>query len=199
LDAHPICLDKHPNSCDASLLSSDEDETKVDRVGNSFPRAGNQSGKVRDEKGKTGIFVRETGNEKGKTGNHFPETGTFVLEAGNQNPAGRNQNGEGRKLVREGRDENPRRLSSLKLFPMSILTIELPEETMTVLQRIAQERGETVESIAREWVQTKSENEQAAGEWMKLAGIFSSGTPDLAERHDHYLVEEMMNNHADEK
>lgn len=82
---------------------------------------------------------------------------------------------------------------------MSILTIELPEETMTVLQRIAQERGETVESIAREWVQTKSENEQAAGEWMKLAGIFSSGTPDLAERHDHYLVEEMMNNHADEK
>jgi len=64
---------------------------------------------------------------------------------------------------------------------MSILTIELPEETMTVLQRVAQERGETIETIAREWVQTKIENEEAEHPIMKLAGIFDSGAPEQSE------------------
>ena len=82
---------------------------------------------------------------------------------------------------------------------MRILTLEVSDETMTVLQRLAQTRGLGVESVAREWVQNQSENEAVVASWMELAGIFESDTPDLAERHDHYLVEELMNNHADEK
>ena len=80
---------------------------------------------------------------------------------------------------------------------MSILTVELPDETMQSLQRAARERGQEVEVFVREWAQSVSE--APVHPLMKLAGITTSDTPDLADRHDYYLAEEMMNTHADEK
>lgn len=53
-----------------------------------------------------------------------------------------------------------------------------------------------VETFVREWAQ--SVGDAPVHPLMKLAGIFNSDTPDLAERHDFYLAEEAMNTHADE-
>ena len=80
---------------------------------------------------------------------------------------------------------------------MSILTVELPDETMESLQRAAQSRGQEVEAFVREWAQSVSET--PVHPLMKLAGITTSDTPDLARNHDFYLVEEILNTHADEK
>ncbi len=80
---------------------------------------------------------------------------------------------------------------------MSILTVELPDAVMENLERAAHARGQAVETFVRDWAQEVSA--APVHPLMKLAGITNSNTPDLATNHDYYLVEEMMNTHADEK
>lgn len=78
---------------------------------------------------------------------------------------------------------------------MSILTVELPDETMESLQRAARARGQEVETLVREWAQTIDRTPEPS--LLSWAGIFDSQTPDLAHHHDRYLAEEMTNSHAD--
>lgn len=80
---------------------------------------------------------------------------------------------------------------------MTILTVEIPDETMKSLQRAAQSHGQEVEAFVREWAHGVSE--APVHPLMKLAGITTSDTPDLARNHDFYLAQEMMNTHDDEK
>ncbi|WIG58201.1 MAG: hypothetical protein OJF49_000946 [Ktedonobacterales bacterium] len=78
----------------------------------------------------------------------------------------------------------------------------VPDEVYTTLETYASRKGKTIEELFQEWVQdlrqqadtmseeqparAASENELAAAqaEFFALAGMFTSGVPDLAERHD---------------
>jgi hypothetical protein len=68
------------------------------------------------------------------------------------------------------------------------LTIEVSDELLARLRERAAEAGKTPEQVAAAdlaRVQPKS----ATDPFMKLAGMFTSGVPDAAERHDQYLGE----------
>lgn len=80
----------------------------------------------------------------------------------------------------------------------------VPDEVYATLEAYASRKGKTIKELFQAWLQdmrqqadtapeeesarTTSENEQevaaAQAEFFALAGMFTSGAPDLAERHD---------------
>ena len=75
--------------------------------------------------------------------------------------------------------------------------MELTEEQATALREIAAAEGRSVEDVIRESVdayaasrnvRNRQERKEAA---LSVAGRFRSGLPDLAERHDDYLAEDL--------
>jgi Arc/MetJ-type ribon-helix-helix transcriptional regulator len=72
--------------------------------------------------------------------------------------------------------------------------VQLPEEQASALDRAARRRGVSKAAVVREALGQLLGAEQAADEdalqrALSAAGSFSSGVPDLAERHDDYLAE----------
>jgi len=78
-----------------------------------------------------------------------------------------------------------------------IVTLELPDEVFADLQSSAQLLGVEVADLCLSRLQNGARVEDDP--FWKLAGAFDSATPDLAERHDFYLAQEMLNRHDDEK
>jgi hypothetical protein len=73
------------------------------------------------------------------------------------------------------------------------LTITLSDAALTRLRDVAAERNTTPEAVAA------AELEQADADAARLlgwAGAFASDVPDAAERHDHYLGEELARRKA---
>jgi len=72
--------------------------------------------------------------------------------------------------------------------------IQLPEEQAVALERAARRRGVSKAAVVREALgRLLSPEEQGEDEALEralaAAGSFSSGVPDLAERHDDHLAE----------
>ncbi len=73
--------------------------------------------------------------------------------------------------------------------------IQLPEGQADALERAARRRGVSKASVVREALEEHLSPEQTVDEAalqraLAARGSFSSGVPDLAERHDHYLNEQ---------
>lgn len=75
--------------------------------------------------------------------------------------------------------------------------VELTEEQAAALREIAANEGRSLEDVIRESVdayaasrnaRSRKERKEAA---LGVAGRFRSGLPDLAERHDDYLAEDL--------
>lgn len=84
-----------------------------------------------------------------------------------------------------------------------ILTLELPEDVFEAARELASQQGEAVNDYCLRHLRADIEAEQqrvtnARHPLLQLAGVFDSGTPDLAARHDAYLAAEVMNSHDDE-
>jgi predicted transcriptional regulator len=75
--------------------------------------------------------------------------------------------------------------------------IELSDEQATALQEIAAAEGRSIEDVIRESVdayaasRTMRSREERKAAALSAAGRFRSGLPDLAERHDDYLAEDL--------
>jgi hypothetical protein len=72
--------------------------------------------------------------------------------------------------------------------------IQLPEEQAAALERAAQRRGVSKAAVVREALgrllaPEEADADEALERALAAAGSFSSGVPDLAERHDDYLAE----------
>ncbi len=80
---------------------------------------------------------------------------------------------------------------------MSILTVELPDETMESLQRAAQSRGQEVGALVREWAQSVSETHDVEDDpfWRAAGMVTGEAPPDLASNHDSYLAQESLERH----
>ncbi len=104
----------------------------------------------------------------------------------------------------------------------------VPDEQYVRLEELARQRGTTVEDLFRAWLRTviaKSDNQaddssllEAQARWiaanpgltpptiseirehplLQAAGIFASGAPGWAERHDEIIAEDALDPHADE-
>ncbi len=86
-----------------------------------------------------------------------------------------------------------------------ILTLEVPDEVFAELEHNAASLGVDVSQYCLSRLKNGHSEDRLTPEeverhpLMQLAGITESTVPDLAERHDYYLAEEMMNTHDDEK
>lgn len=75
--------------------------------------------------------------------------------------------------------------------------VQLPEEDLTALRRLAAEEGVSVSELVRRGVrqmlddQGKPSREELWERAMSVAGKYRSGKTDIARRHDHYLAEIM--------
>ena len=73
--------------------------------------------------------------------------------------------------------------------------VQLPEEDLAELRRMAAEEGVSVSEIVRRGVrhvleaQYKPSREELWRRARAVAGRYSSGLPDVAQRHDDYLAE----------
>lgn len=83
-----------------------------------------------------------------------------------------------------------------------ILTLELPEDVFEAARELASQQGEAVNDYCLRHLRADIEAEQRVASQrhplLQLAGVFDSGTPDLAARHDEYLAAEVMNPHDHE-
>ncbi|MFB3880674.1 MAG: ribbon-helix-helix protein, CopG family [Armatimonadota bacterium] len=76
--------------------------------------------------------------------------------------------------------------------------IQFPEDELRELKREAAEEGISVSEAVRRYVAAgrKAKRRPTRQELMKraleVAGKFNSGIPDLAERHDEYFVESIL-------
>jgi len=74
--------------------------------------------------------------------------------------------------------------------------VQLPEEQLAVLRRMAAEEGVSVSELVRRGVaqllesRRKPTREELWERAMSVAGKYDSGKTDLAERHDDYLAED---------
>lgn len=75
---------------------------------------------------------------------------------------------------------------------MQTLTLQIPPEIYVLLNQQAQENKVTIESLVLQWVLERAEKIQN-DPLLKLAGIFKSGIPDLADKHDEYIGEVILN------
>lgn len=88
------------------------------------------------------------------------------------------------------------------------------DEQYEKLAAYAAQRGQTPESLFQEWVKAvtrdtdklpvtrkkktaSNERESLNSPLLQVAGIFSIGEPGWADRHDEYLGEILLENHAD--
>ncbi|MGH2739987.1 MAG: CopG family transcriptional regulator [Actinomycetota bacterium] len=69
--------------------------------------------------------------------------------------------------------------------------VQLTEDQIGRLKRLAAERGVSMAALVREAVEKQLEADDRKAKWeraMKAVGIGRSGLPDLAEEHDRYLA-----------
>lgn len=78
------------------------------------------------------------------------------------------------------------------------LLIEVPEELYETLVKSAEETGEPPEKLVVQWLTTATHylTDDPVEEFI---GAFSSGIPDLAEQHDKYIGEALMEELRDEQ
>ena len=73
--------------------------------------------------------------------------------------------------------------------------VQLPEEDLAELRRLAAEEGVSVSELVRRGVKhvldarRRPSREELWDRAMKVVGKFHSGLPDVAQRHDEYLAE----------
>jgi hypothetical protein len=70
------------------------------------------------------------------------------------------------------------------------LSLDIPDELYQALQDFASRDGKTPEDVSVAWLTAMMEC-IANDPLMKLAGTLDSGVPDLAERHDEYLGQQL--------
>jgi len=66
------------------------------------------------------------------------------------------------------------------------LTIDVPEEIFSYLNKLALQQGKTPETLAQELVSTAVQ-ELEEDPLLRWAGAFDSEISDVAERHDYYI------------
>ena len=71
------------------------------------------------------------------------------------------------------------------------ITIEVPDDVYEPLSRVAIEEGRRPEEVASDWLRLTAQRE-VDDPLLKLLGSLESETPDLGERHDHYLSDDLM-------
>jgi len=93
-------------------------------------------------------------------------------------------------------------------------TFQTSEEQYAKLAAYAAQRGQTPELLFEEWVkavtrdtdklpavkQHKIDNNEEAilnSPILRIAGMFATGEPGWADKHDEYLAEILLENHAD--
>lgn len=75
--------------------------------------------------------------------------------------------------------------------------VQLTEEQLSLLRQLAAEEGVSVSELVRRGVSQLFQSRRSPGRtelWrraLQVAGKFHSGLPDLAERHDYYLAENL--------
>ena len=73
--------------------------------------------------------------------------------------------------------------------------VQLPEEDLAELRRQAAEQGVSVSELVRRGVRhvldgrRKPSRQELMRRALEVAGKYSSGQPDIAQRHDEYLAE----------
>ncbi len=76
--------------------------------------------------------------------------------------------------------------------------VQLPEEDLAELRRMAAEEGVSVSELVRRGVKQvleakgKPSREELWDRAMKLVGMFRSGKTDIGRRHDDYLAEDFL-------
>lgn len=78
--------------------------------------------------------------------------------------------------------------------------IQLTQEQLAALKRLAAERGVSVAELVRQGVETvlreaSTEIEERRRRAIAALGSFDSGLTDVSERHDDYFVEAIENDH----
>ncbi len=68
------------------------------------------------------------------------------------------------------------------------LTIDVPEEVFSYLNKLALQQGKTPETLAQELVSTAVQ-ELEEDPLLRWIGAVESDVPDAAERHDYYIGE----------
>lgn len=79
-----------------------------------------------------------------------------------------------------------------------VLTLEIPDPLYQALAKFAEKQGRSVEDLGVAWLSATIDS-IANDPLMKLAGTFHSGVPDLAERHDYYIGQHLMQELRDEE
>jgi hypothetical protein len=86
----------------------------------------------------------------------------------------------------------------MRYEPMSRpLSIDMPEDQFSTLSRLALQQGKSPEQLAQE-VLSRGIQELESDRLLKWLGAIESDTPDAAERHDHYIGEELYRELKDE-
>ena len=76
--------------------------------------------------------------------------------------------------------------------------VQLPEEELAALRRLAAEEGVSVSELVRRGVRQLLRSRRAPSReelWrraLRIAGKFRSGRSDISERHDDYFVESVL-------
>jgi hypothetical protein len=78
------------------------------------------------------------------------------------------------------------------------LTLELAEDLYQALKDLAEKEGRSAEDLGAAWLAATIDR-VANDPVMKLAGTLHSGVPDLAERHDDYLGNHLMDELRDQE
>ncbi len=71
------------------------------------------------------------------------------------------------------------------------LSLEIPDQLYETLKRLAEKGGRSAEDLGAAWLRLTIERVNS-DPIMKLAGALQSGVPDLAERHDAYIAEHLL-------
>lgn len=76
------------------------------------------------------------------------------------------------------------------------LSIEVPETLYDLLVKRAEEMGQPPETLAAEWLAAAAERTAQDDPLEPFIGAFDTGVSDWATRHDEYLGQAVLDDHA---